>query len=122
MNIFVLVLLTLNLLLALLLLLGWQRLRKAVTALETRQAQLDAQTGSAPALMQMARDACPVLSIRILNPVELAVQKHWAAGALGRITPSLLREIVGREAAKIVLRELPKYGAQADVRVVDGRG
>ncbi|WP_420465068.1 hypothetical protein [Panacagrimonas sp.] len=120
MNILVLSLLASNLVLAVLLLLGWHRLRKALTTLEARQAQLDG--AAEPALMQMAQDACPTLSIRILNPVELAVQKHWAAGALGRLTPGLLRQIVGREAARIVALELPRYGAQAEIRVVDARG
>lgn len=108
----------LNLLLAAGLIVGLRRLRSRLRALAVPET-LPADPAE-PALREMARAASPLLVIRILNPVELALQKHWAAGALGRLTPGLLRQIVAREAARIASQELARHGAQADIRVVDG--
>ena len=116
MNTLTALLLTTNLLLALSLCAGWWRLRSTVAGLRTSMASTPA---AAPTpMLQMARDATPVLSIHILNPVELALNKHWAAGALGRLTPTLLRGIVARESARIARDELERHGARAEVRVV----
>ncbi len=116
MNTLTVLLLTANLLLSLLLCAGWWRLRSTIASL---RAALPCDPGATSAqMLQMARDATPVLSIRILNPVELALNKHWAAGALGRLTPTLLRGIVAHEAARIARSELERHGARAEVRVV----
>lgn len=101
-----------------------QQLRAQVGELQRRSQSL----GGDPAeripddLLRVAREGASMLSVRILNPMELAAQKHWAAGLAGRITPGLVRRIVSMEAAKILRQELPKYGVVAEVEVVPGSG
>lgn len=118
MNLFLLVLLGLNLLAVAVLLLRQRRLRAELRDLQAREESLSAAPALPQELIRMAREGNAMLSIRILNPMELAAQKHWIAGAAGRLTPGLVRRIVCQEAAKIVNQELPKYGVVAEVRVV----
>ena len=95
------------------------RLRGEVAELRARSQALAGAGDDIPAeLRQLAREGASMLSIRILNPMELAAQKHWIAGYAGRLTPGLVRRIVSQEAAKIVRLELPKYGVVAQVEVV----
>jgi hypothetical protein len=113
------ILLLLNLAALAALLVRLLRLQREVSALRARSQALAAAADEIPAeLRQLARDGASMLSIRILNPMELAAQKHWVAGVAGRLTPGLVRHIVSREAAKIVRQELPKYGVVAQVEVV----
>lgn len=101
------------------LLVRFLRLRAEVAELRARSEALAGGQGEIPAdLRQMAREGASMLSIRILNPMELAAQKHWIAGVAGRLTPGLVRRIVSQEAARIVRQELPKYGVVAEVEVV----
>ena len=69
-------------------------------------------------LRRIAREDTPLLSLRILNPIELAAQKHWLAGVAGRITPGIVRRIVAHEAAKMMRVEVLKWGVVAEVQVV----
>lgn len=73
-----------------------------------------------PELIQMARDGAALVSIRILNPMELAAHKSWLAGVAARVSPKLVRRLVSQEVAKTVRQELPKYGVVAEVKVVEG--
>ena len=101
------------------LLVRFLRLRTEVAELRARSEELAGGVGELPAeLRRLAREGASMLSIRILNPMELAAQKHWVAGMAGRLTPGLVRRIVSQEAAKIVRQELPKYGVIAEVEVV----
>ena len=54
-----------------------------------------------------------VITVEILNPVELATQKHWAAGAVGNLAPGVLRKIVNDQAMAIMRVELEKHGVKA---------
>jgi hypothetical protein len=118
----ILVLLIANLIALVALGLRHQRLRTELAELRTRAEALSAGAAPLPEdLRRMAREGASMLSIRILNPMELAAQKHWIAGIAGRITPGLVRRIVSNEAAKIVRQELPKYGVIAEVEVVGAR-
>lgn len=113
------VILLLNLVALAALLVRFLRLRGEVAELRARSETLAGAAGEIPPeVRQLARDGASMLSIRILNPMELAAQKHWVAGVAGRLTPGLVRRIVSQEAAKIVRQELPKYGVVAQVEVV----
>lgn len=102
-------------------LLAWTwRLRAALKQFEARQEQMASAPALPTELMRLAAESSPVIAIRILNPMELATQKHWAAAPLGRLTPGLLRRLVGTEASRIIAQELPKYGVVGEVRVVGG--
>lgn len=101
-------------------LLGWRhaRLHRALRALEARGAALGGSAEVPEELRRIAREDTPLLSLRILNPMELATQKHWLAGVAGRVTPGLVRRIVAHEAAKMVRVEVLKWGVVAEVQVV----
>ncbi|MGQ0620263.1 MAG: hypothetical protein ACT4QA_10130 [Panacagrimonas sp.] len=118
MNPVLIALLVLNLI-ALLFLSGrYARVRRALMDLRDRGERLASAAPLPSGFEKMAADGAPVIVISILNPMELAAQKHWVAGTLGRISPALVRKIVYQEALKIVSQELPKYGVVAEVRVV----
>lgn len=116
----VLIVLLINLAALALLLLRFAKLRTEVRELRARSEQLSAAPPVPAELARMAREGAALLSIRILNPMELAAQKGWFAGMAGRLTPGIVRRIVSQEAARIVIQELPKYGVVAEVRVVGG--
>lgn len=114
------VFLLLNLVALAALLVRYLRLSGELAELRARSEALAGGGSDVPAeLRQLAREGASMLSIRILNPMELAAQKHWVAGVAGRLTPGLVRRIVAQEAAKIVRQELPKYGVVAQVEVVE---
>ncbi|MGQ0503678.1 MAG: hypothetical protein ACT4P0_13925 [Panacagrimonas sp.] len=111
--------LTLNLVALGLLLARVRKLGREVRALRAIGEEVSAPPPVPPELVQMARDGAAMVSIRILNPMELAAQKSWLAGVAGRITPRLARRFVSQEVAKTVRQELPKYGVVAEVKVVE---
>lgn len=111
-------LLSLNLLALLVLLVRHARLRREVDELRGRADRLSTAAPLPPGLEKMASDSPQRIVIHILNPMELAAQKHWVAGTVARLTPGLVRKIVYQEALKIVSAELPKYGVVAEVKVV----
>lgn len=96
------------------------RLRRRAAGLRQRADQLSGQPAVPGDLQRLAREGGVLLSIRILNPVELAANKHWMAGIAGRVTPGIVRRVVGSEAIKICNQELRRHGVVADVRVVSG--
>ena len=114
----VFVILLLNLIALAVLAVRFQSLRREMGELRARGEQLAGAAEIPEELRRMAREGALMLSIRILNPMELAAQKHWVAGVAGRVTPGIVRRIVSSEAAKIVRQELPKYGVIAEVKVV----
>ena len=109
-----LMLLTLGLLL-------WQfdRLGKRLQSLEQTLQTLQTERANFPAEFRKllaTGGSTDLISIELLNPMELAAQQSKLASTLGSLTPSLVRRIVHNEAIKIVRRELEKYGAKAQVR------
>jgi hypothetical protein len=114
------VLLGLNAIAVLVLIAIARHLRADFEALRERTETLDAAAKPSAELMRIARESGRILSVQILNPMELAAQKHWVAGTAARLSPALVRQIVYKEAAKIVAQELPKYGVVAEVRIVEG--
>ncbi len=95
-----------------------QRMRKELTRLRAAAASIVAQEELPPELVDMARDSSVVLSLQVLNPMELAAQRHWLAGAAGRLTPGVVRPIVAREVLRMVRSEMVRYGVKAGVRLV----
>lgn len=60
----------------------------------------------------------PVLTIEILNPVELAGTKGRVAGIAGSLVPGLTRRIVYDQTLKQLRKQLVDQGVVADVRLV----
>ncbi len=58
-----------------------------------------------------------VISIEILNPMELASKESPFAGPLGRLAPGLIRKIVYQRAADMLRQQLGEHGVQAEVRI-----
>lgn len=111
---FVLMLLALGLLL-------WQfdRLGKRLHAMEQALLALQGERASFPADFRklLSGGQTELISIQLLNPMELAAQQSKLASALSNLTPSLIRRIVHNEAIKITRRELERHGAKAQVRL-----
>lgn len=111
---FVLMLLALGLLL-------WQfdRLGKRLHKMEQALLTLQGEKATFPPDFRklLSGGQTELISIQILNPMELAAQQSKLASALGNLTPSLIRRIVHNEAIKITRRELERHGAKAQVRL-----
>jgi hypothetical protein len=58
-----------------------------------------------------------VLTVEILNPLELAKAQHKLAGVASGFAPSAVRALVYDQAAKITRVELAKHGVAADVQI-----
>jgi hypothetical protein len=58
-----------------------------------------------------------LLTVEILNPLELATAHNRLANIAGGIAPAAVRAIVYDQAAKITKEELAKQRVDADVRV-----
>ncbi|TJY61925.1 hypothetical protein E4T66_06675 [Sinimarinibacterium sp. CAU 1509] len=64
----------------------------------------------------LPRGTAPLISIEILNPVELASKESRFAAPLGAVAPSVIRRLVYERTVLILQDELVKYGVQAEVR------
>jgi hypothetical protein len=94
--------------------------RRLLATLAQDQSALAAAWNALPA------DAAPLLkagttliSIEILNPMELASQESPLAGPLGRIAPGLIRKLVYQRATDMLRQQLGEHGVQAEVRIHD---
>jgi len=115
---FVAVLLIFNVALSLLLALLFYRLWSLQHRLHGRLRELSPNLSGDPArsfeLTSAARPS--LISIEILNPMELAAKETWVAGVLGSVTPTLIRRLVYQRAAQMVREELRGHGVTAEVR------
>jgi septal ring factor EnvC (AmiA/AmiB activator) len=98
----------------------WQynRLGTRLREMEQTLASLRAEKAAFPEDFRrlLAAGQSEVISIRLLNPMELAKRQSRLAGVFGTLTPSLIKRIVHNEAIKITRKELEKHGAKAEVR------
>jgi hypothetical protein len=85
------------------------RQRKQLRALQARLAAHDGLAAGA-------------IGVEILNPVDVATQRHWLGGILGTLTPELVRVIVQRETIKVLRTELAARGIRARVRAAGDTG
>jgi hypothetical protein len=58
-----------------------------------------------------------VITIEILNPLELAGKRGWWAGIAGSLVPGITRRIVHDQALRMVRRQLAHERVVADVRL-----
>jgi hypothetical protein len=58
-----------------------------------------------------------VITIEILNPIELAGSRGWWAGIAGSLAPGLTNRVVYDEAIKLVRTQLADHDVVADVRL-----
>ncbi|MFT4264225.1 MAG: hypothetical protein QM572_12635 [Nocardioides sp.] len=90
-------------------------LRASVAALHE---EVEAQAGAPPAV-PVTLDIGPrrVITIEILNPLELAASQSRAARLLGGLTPTVITRIVYDQASKQIMETLEDEGVAAEVRV-----
>ena len=58
-----------------------------------------------------------MLTVEILNPLELATLYNRLAGVAGAVAPNAVRAVVYEQAAKITRDQLAKQSVEADVQV-----
>ena len=95
-------------------------LRRQLATLETQCRALADRLGSGPAVVRDAAGQPMLLTVEILNPVELARKESWFAGAFGSLTPGLLRRIVYARTLKIMQQQLLQFDVKADVQLLGG--
>ena len=100
----------------------FHRLGKHRTLLATLQQDHEALAGAwdkmpPDAVRLLANQRAPLISIEILNPIELAAQESEFAGPISTVAPNLIRRIVYQKTAEILRAELDEKGVQADVKV-----
>lgn len=74
---------------------------------------LDASPRPAGAYAETRR----LISIEILNPIELAGSRGWLAGLAGSLVPKFTRRVVHDQVLKILKHELDAHHVVADVRL-----
>ncbi len=99
-------------------LLAWAlKLRARLAELENQATALGARLGSVPVTPGDSTGKPMLLTIEILNPVELARKESWFAGAFGSLTPTLLRRIVYARTLTIMQQQLLQFDVKADVQL-----
>jgi hypothetical protein len=58
-----------------------------------------------------------VITIEILNPIELAGTRGWWAGIAGSLAPGLTNRVVYDQAINLVRTQLADHDVVADVRL-----
>ena len=58
-----------------------------------------------------------VITIEILNPIELAGSRGWWAGIAGSLAPGLINRVVYDQAIRLVRTQLADHDVVADVRL-----
>ena len=100
-------------------LLAWVlKLRQQLAVLEAQSKVTAARLGTAPVAVRDAAGKPMLLTIEILNPVELARKESWFAGAFGSLTPTLLRRIVYARTLVIMQEQLLQFDVKADVQLL----
>lgn len=100
-------------------LLAWvMKLRARLALLEVQSNALASRLGAAPAAVRDTAGKPMLLTIEILNPVELARKESWFAGAFGSLTPTLLRRIVYARTLTIMQDQLLQFDVKADVQLL----
>jgi hypothetical protein len=73
---------------------------------------------AAPELGEFFADAkSDVITVEILNPMQLAAKESWFADVFGSLTPALVRKTVLERTQQIMDKELRKYGVEAVVSI-----
>ncbi|UDY22346.1 hypothetical protein [Nocardioides sp. Kera G14] len=97
-------------------------LRRRVAALSTTVLGLQEEVAAraeGPAAPAVPGDLGPrrLITIEILNPLEVAAKHSRAAKLLGGVTPAMISRIVYDQASTQILETLEEEGIAAEVRV-----
>jgi len=98
-----------------------QALRRDLAASRRQLEQWHATGAGSLAATALAALGKPALiSVQILNPLELAVKESPLARAFGSLTPDLVRREVYKEVYQRLCVQLQEQGVVAEVRLHDG--
>lgn len=108
-----------NLIISLLLFVLWQRSQKQSRALQQETTGLQAASNALPADLDklLGKQNKRLITVEILNPIELAVDKTFLAKPLIGLSPGTLNKIVYAEARDIIAKQLPDFGVKAEVKI-----
>lgn len=122
MNTLTISLLAANGLVSLVLLLLWLRSRKQTQALALEAEALQQASQAIPADLQalMGQQNKRLITVEILNPIELATAKTVFAKPLAGMSPGAINKLVYKEARDIIAQQLPEFGVKAEVSVHNG--
>lgn len=105
--------------------LGWRllALKREFAALDQRLADTSESLGAnKPDLARLlGQEPATVVTIEILNPLQLAARQNWFADKFGSLTPGLIRRIVYDKTRKQCAEILAQMGAEAKVEVRRGQ-
>ncbi|MGB1581541.1 MAG: hypothetical protein ACPHER_08535, partial [Nevskiales bacterium] len=92
-------------------------------SLRTRAESLDPEAAAPPPdIKEIYGDLRGgLLTIEILNPMELAAKESWFAGVFGSLAPSLLRRLVYKQAGKITQSMLADFGVDGELGIHHGK-
>lgn len=109
----------LNLLISVILFVLWQRSQKQSLALQQETAGLQAASNALPADLDklLGKQNKRVITVEILNPIELALDKTFLAKPLVGLSPGTINKIVYSEARDIIAKQLPDFGVNAEVKI-----
>ena len=107
------------LLMSLALLLWALQLRTQLRRMQVQTMALAERIGAMPPAPRQPVPGKPTLiTIEILNFVELARKESWFAGAFASISPALLRRIVYARTLGIMQQQLLQFDVKADVQLL----
>lgn len=104
---------------SLLLLALWLHSRRRSKALMAETEALQQASRAIPADMHalLGDPGKRIITVELLNPMQLATDKTWLAKPIAGMSPGLINKIVYQQAREIVEQQLPKFGAIAEVKV-----
>lgn len=119
MNTIIIILVLANAAISITLLLLWIRSRQQTEALRLELAAMAAADNVIPANLNnlVMNHKKRVITIEILNPVELAVAKTVFAKALVGMSPEAINVLVYREARDLVAEKLLDFNVNAEVKI-----
>lgn len=94
------------------------RLRRRARTIEESARELAAMD---PQLLATAKSAVVgkprIITLEILNPIEVAKSRVKIAGVAGAVAPNLIRKVVYGQTVTILHKQLADFGVKADVRI-----
>lgn len=111
-----------NLILSLVLFLLWQRSAKQTKALVAETEALQQASNAIPADLDalLGEQGKKLITVEILNPIELATAKTVFAKPLAGMSPGAINTLVYKEARDIIAQQLPEFGVKAEVNIHNG--
>lgn len=111
-----------NLIVSITLFLLWQRSAKQTQALAAEALGLQQASNAIPVDLDklLGNQNKRIITVEILNPIELATAKTAFAKPLAGMSPGVINKLVYSQARDIIAKQLPDFGVKAEVKVRNG--